>query len=55
MREVDSIAFHNFKCYGDYSNLEEAAEILKLCNDGEVEVSYRNFRRLDIEKIIKVK
>lgn len=45
----------NYKCYGDYSNMEEAAEILKLCNDGEIEVSYRNFRRLDIEKIIKVK
>ncbi len=45
----------NFKCYGDYSNLEEAQEILKLCNDGEIEVSYRNYRRLDIEKIIKTK
>lgn len=45
----------NFKCYGDYSNLKEAAEILKLCNNGEIEVSYRNFRRLDIEKIIKEK
>ena len=45
----------NFKCYGDYSNLKEAAEILKLCNNGEIEVSYRNFRRLDIEKVIKVK
>ena len=43
----------NFKCYGDYSNLKEAAEILKLCDKGEIEVSYRNFRRLDIEKVIK--
>lgn len=43
----------NYKCYGEYTDPKEAAEMLKLCDSGELEVSYRNFTRLDIEYIKK--
>lgn len=42
----------NCYCKFQYDDLEECKEALKELNSGDIEISYRNWCELDIEKVI---
>lgn len=43
----------NYKCFHNYEDPKEAAEAIEELEKGELEVSYRNYCELNIERIIR--